>query len=156
MVQKGDFLVSINFQPLFETKSFNPYKIITMKKLSIIVFLALSAVCLAQEKNRETENLIIDGAKLPKADKYDVKKVRDIVSEYDESTRVCNFLKVEKSNGKVTATPDRFGCFTWIFSKKGKVVAIKGIQGRRDKAYQAYSSNGKLDVGITCDCFLFN
>jgi hypothetical protein len=126
-----------------------------MKKLSIVVFFALSATCFAQE-SKKVENLVIDGAKLPKVEKYKAYQVKDVVTNFDGSESVCNFLKVEKSNGKVTATPESFGCFTWIFTKKGKVVGIKGIQGKGGTSYQAFSSNDKLEVGITCDCFLFD
>lgn len=127
-----------------------------MKKLSIIVFFALSATCLAQEKSKKPENLIIDGAKLPKAEKYNILQVKEVITEFSSDTEVCDFLQVEKSDGKITATPSSFGCFTWVFRKKGKVVALKGIQGKGKTSYQAFSSDPKLDVGITCDCFLFN
>lgn len=127
-----------------------------MKKLSLLVFFALSAICLAQEEKKKPENLFIDGSKLPKVEKYKAYQVRDVVTDFNDSEEVCSVLKVEKINGKVIATPSSFVCFTWIFRKKGKVVALKGIQGQGNTAYEAYSSDPKIEVGITCDCFLFD
>lgn len=98
------------------------------------------------------QNFIIDGASLPKANDSDLSKIKGITTEFTRENLVCGFLRAYGNNYNVTVTAIESRCFTWVFSKNGKVTSMQSIQAQSGQSYNAYSSDGVTIVGISCDC----
>lgn len=126
----------------------------------MIVFITISAMSLAQkEKNNELtdlkgnyeQNFFIDGAKLKIADKKDVDKIKNVISDFSKQIVFCGFLKGYGNTYNITVTATGNGCFTWVFSRNGKVTSMQSVQAWSGQSYNGYSTNGDT-VGISCEC----
>ncbi|TDX83323.1 hypothetical protein [Epilithonimonas xixisoli] len=98
-------------------------------------------------------NLIIDGANHRETESYDYSKVKEIITDFGSQNLVCGFLQSFGNPYNVTVTAMENGCFTWVFSRNGKVVSMQSIQAQKGQSYNAYSSDGITVVGINCDCY---
>jgi beta-glucanase (GH16 family) len=99
------------------------------------------------------ENLIIDGAKLQDGNEADLSKIKGVITEFNKENLVCGFLNAYGDNYSVTVTATQNKCFTWVFSKYGKVTSMQSIQAQAGQSYNAYSSDRITIVGISCDCY---
>jgi hypothetical protein len=98
-------------------------------------------------------NLIINGAALPAASESELTKIKNITTEFNSKNLVCGFLQAYGSSYNVTVTATENRCFTWVFSKNGRVTSMQSIQAESGQSYNAYSSDGVTTVGISCDCY---
>jgi hypothetical protein len=133
-----------------------------MKKLSFIVFIAISGMFLAQsEKSNEsvklkrksasTQNFFTDGTKLKLPEERDLNKIKSVITDFSKQITFCGFLKGYGSNTSITVIANDYRCFTWVFSRNGKVTSMQSVQAVPGQSYNGYSTNGDT-VGISCEC----
>jgi hypothetical protein len=78
-----------------------------------------------------------------------------VPNEWEEAVAgqdpVCGWLEVvDGSASYVRVRATRTGCFTWVFSRGGKVISMQSITAIGGQEYDAYGNNAT--VGINCDC----
>jgi hypothetical protein len=70
----------------------------------------------------------------------------------DRQELVCGWLKVISGNtGYALVEATRHGCFTWVFSIKGKVTSMQSQTLLAGQRAEGIGRPGQ-QVGINCDC----
>lgn len=70
------------------------------------------------------KNLIIDGANHQNLENFDVSKINTIITDFTNQNLPCGFLQAYGDSYNVTVTALNDGCFTWVFSRDGRVVSM--------------------------------